>query len=58
MPRRIIGHTVRLMPPAYVKAHVKRNKTDAAEAEAIAEALTRPTMRFVPAKSVDQQSPC
>jgi transposase len=44
------------MPPAYVKAYVKRNKTDAADAEAIAEALTRPTMRFVPVKSVDQQS--
>ena len=42
--------------PAYVKAYVKRNKTDAADAEAIAEALTRPTMRFVPVKSVDQQS--
>src|SRR5829696_10534740 len=51
-----LGHTVRLMPPAYVKAYVKRNKTDAADAEAIAEALARPTMRFVPVKSVDQQS--
>jgi transposase len=51
-----LGHTVRLMPPAYVKAYVTRNKTDAADAEAIAEALTRPTMRFVPVKSVDQQS--
>ena len=51
-----LGHTVRLMPPAYVEAYVKRNKTDAADAEAIAEALTRPTMRFVPVKSVDQQS--
>ena len=51
-----LGHTVRLMPPAYVKSYVKRNKTDAADAEAIAEALTRPTMRFVPVKSVDQQS--
>ena len=51
-----LGHTVRLMPPAYVKAYVKRNKTDAADAEAIAEALTRPTMRFVPVKTVDQQS--
>src|SRR5215207_6957973 len=38
-----LGHTVRLMPPAYVKVYVKRNKTDAADAEAIAEALTRPT---------------
>ena len=51
-----LGHTVRLMPPAYVKAYVKRNKTDAADAEAIAEALTRPIMRFVPVKSVDRQS--
>jgi transposase len=44
------GHTVRLMPPAYVKAYVKRNKTDAADAEAICEAVSRPTMRFVPVK--------
>src|SRR4029079_11494854 len=51
----VIGHDVRLMPPAYVKAYVKRNKNDAADAEAIAEALTRPTMRFVPVKSFDQQ---
>ncbi len=43
-----LGHAVRLMPPAYVKPYVKRNKTDAADAEAIAEAVTRPTMRFVP----------
>src|SRR5437763_2102374 len=42
-----LGHTVRLMPPAYVKPYVKRGKTDAADAEAIAEAVTRPTMRFV-----------
>jgi transposase len=49
------GHDVRLMPPAYVKAYVKRNKTDAIDAEAICEALGRPTMRFVPVKSeVDQ----
>ena len=41
------GHEVRLMPPAYVKAYVKRNKNDAADAEAICEAVTRPTMRFV-----------
>lgn len=46
-----IGHDVRLMPPAYVKAYVKRGKTDAADAEAIAEAVTRPTMRFVAVKS-------
>lgn len=42
-----MGHTVRLMPPHYVKPYVKRGKTDAADAEAIAEAVTRPTMRFV-----------
>lgn len=50
------GHTVRLMPPAYVKAYVKRNKTDAADAEAICEAVTRPTMRFVPIKSPEDQA--
>ena len=50
------GHTVKLMPPAYVKAYVKRNKTDAADAEAICEAVTRPTMRFVPVKSPDEQA--
>ena len=44
------------MPPAYVKAYVKRNKNDAADAEAICEAVTRPTMRFVPVKSPDAQS--
>jgi hypothetical protein len=42
-----LGHTIRLMPPAYVKAYVKRGKTDAADAGAICEAVTRPTMRFV-----------
>jgi transposase len=51
-----LGHTVKLMPPAYVKAYVKRNKTDAADAEAICEAVTRPTMRFVPVKSRDEQA--
>lgn len=51
-----LGHDVRLMPPVYVKAYVKRNKTDAAEAEAICEAVIRPTMRFVPIKSVEQQA--
>lgn len=51
-----LGHEVRLMPPAYVKAYVKRGKTDAADAEAIAEAVTRPTMRFVPIKSKEQQA--
>jgi hypothetical protein len=53
---RQVGHTVKLMPPAYVKAYVKRNKTDAADAEAICEAVTRPTMRFVPVKSPDEQA--
>lgn len=51
-----LGHDVKLMPPAYVKAYVKRNKNDAADAEAICEAVTRPTMRFVPVKSADAQS--
>ena len=50
------GHDVRLLPPAYVKPYVKRQKNDAADAEAIAEAVTRPTMRFVPIKTVEQQS--
>jgi transposase len=50
------GHTVRMMPPAYVKAYVKRNKTDAADAEAICEAVTRSTMRFVPIKSPEEQA--
>ncbi|WP_062212733.1 IS110 family transposase [Aureimonas sp. AU12] len=52
------GHTVRMMPAVYVKAHVKRNKTDAADAEAICEAVTRPTMRFVPIKTQDEQAAC
>lgn len=51
-----LGHEVKLMPPAYVKPYVKRGKTDAADAEAIAEAVTRPTMRFVAVKSKDQQA--
>lgn len=51
-----LGHDVRLMPPAYVKPYVKRGKTDAADAEAICEAVTRPTMRFVAIKSVEQQA--
>jgi transposase len=51
-----LGHETRLMPPAYVKAYVKRGKTDAADAEAIAEAVTRPTMRFVAAKTKAQQA--
>ena len=51
-----LGHEVRLIPPIYVKPFVKRGKTDAADAEAICEAVTRKTMRFVPVKSVDQQA--
>ena len=51
-----LGHVVRLMPPRYVKAYVKRNKNDAADAEAICEAVTRPNMRFVAIKSEQQQS--
>ncbi len=51
-----LGHEVKLMPPAYVKAYVKRNKNDAADAEAISEAVTRPSMRFVPVKDTEQQS--
>ena len=51
-----LGHTVRLMPPSYVKGYVKRSKSDAADAAAICEAVTRPSMRFVPIKSTDQQA--
>jgi transposase len=51
-----LGHTVRLMPPAYVKPYVKRQKNDITDAEAICEAVTRPNMRFVPTKAVEQQS--
>jgi len=51
-----LGHEVKLMPPAYVKPYVKRGKTDAADAEAIAEAVTRPSMRFVAIKSPEQQA--
>lgn len=50
-----MGHEVRLIPPSYVKAYVKRGKSDALDAEAICEAVQRPTMRFVPAKTVEQQ---
>lgn len=50
------GHEVRIMPPSYVKPYVKRGKTDAADAEAICEAVTRPTMRFVPVKSAERQT--
>lgn len=51
-----VGHTVRLMPPSYVKAYLKRSKNDANDAAAICEAVTRPSMRFVPTKSEQQQS--
>ena len=51
-----LGHTVRLMPPAYVKPYVKRQKNDMADAEAICEAVTRGNMRFVPTKTPEQQS--
>ena len=51
-----LGHEVRLMPPAYVKPYVRRGKNDAADAAAICEAVTRPSMRFVPVKSVEQQA--
>ena len=51
-----LGHKVRLMPPAYVKPYVKRQKNDAADAEAICEAVTRPNMRFVATKTPEQQS--
>lgn len=50
------GHEVRLMPPAYVKPYVRRQKNDMADAAAIAEAVTRPSMRFVPVKSAAQQA--
>ncbi len=51
-----LGHEVRLMPASYVKPYVKRQKNDATDAEAICESVTRPTMRFVPVKSQEQQS--
>jgi transposase len=51
-----LGHTVKLMPPSYVKAYLKRSKNDANDAAAICEAVTRPSMRFVPVKSEQQQS--
>jgi transposase len=50
-----LGHSIRLIPPQYVTPYVKRNKTDAADAEAICEAVGRPNMRFVPIKTLDQQ---
>lgn len=51
-----MGHTVRLMAPQFVKPYVKTNKNDMADAEAICEAVTRPNMRFVPIKNVEQQA--
>src|SRR5215469_3875566 len=51
-----LGHEVRLIPPSYVKPYVRRGKTDAADAEAICEAVSRPSMRFVPLKTAEQQS--
>src|SRR5512134_960917 len=51
-----LGHTVRLMPPAYVKPYVKQQKNDATDAEAICEAVTRASMRFVETKTPEQQS--
>ena len=51
-----LGHTVKLMPPSYVKAYLKRSKNDANDAAAICEAVTRPSMRFAPTKSEQQQS--
>ena len=51
-----VGHTVRLMPPAYVKPYIKRQKNDVTDAEAICEAVTRPSMRFVETKTPEQQS--
>ena len=51
-----LGHEVFLLPPQYVKPYVKRNKNDAADAEAICEAMSRPSMRFVPVKTAEQQA--
>lgn len=53
---RALGHEVRLIPAAYAKAYVRRNKTDPADAEAICEAVSRPSMRFVPIKSAAEQA--
>jgi transposase len=52
----LLGHTVKLMAPQFVNPYVKTNKNDAADAEAICEAVTRPNMRFVPIKNIEQQS--
>ena len=51
-----MGHTVRLMAPQFVKPYVKTNKNDAADAEAICEAVARPNMRFVPVKGIERQA--
>ena len=51
-----LGHEVKLIPPQFVKPYVKRNKNDAADAEALCEAMSRPTMRFVPVKTAEQQA--
>ncbi|WP_198144812.1 IS110 family transposase, partial [Pseudorhodobacter aquimaris] len=53
-----LGHEARLIPPVYVKPFVKRQKNDANDAEAIAEAASRPTMRYVSVKSAEQQAQC
>ena len=50
-----LGHTVRLMPPAYVKPYVKRHKNDATDSEVICEAVTRPNMRFVATNSLSNR---
>ncbi len=52
------GHEVKLIPPQYVRPYVKRGKNDAADAEALCEAISRPLMRFVPVKSREQQAAC
>jgi transposase len=52
------GHEVKLIPPQYVKPYVKRGKNDATDAEALCEAVTRPSMRFVPIKSCERQAAC
>jgi transposase len=51
-----LGHEVKILPPQYVKPDVKRGKNDAADAEALCEAMSRPTMRAVPAKTAEQQA--
>lgn len=52
----LLGHEVKMLPPQYVKAYVKRGKNDAADAEALCEAMSRPTMRCVPVKTAEQQA--